>query len=135
MTEAQLCFHNGITDDDYQELLKSSTALVTVSRTEGYGLPVAEAMAVGTPVVLSNLEIFQEIGGTENPGALFVNLGASNVARQVADQVLTLEDDNIFTVASRAAARQSQKFRWEDSATALLKLASEIHHRRQLRSR
>ena len=135
VAESRLHFHNGITDHEYQELLEKSTALVTVSRTEGYGLPVTEAMAVGTPVVLSNLEIFQEIGGVENPGALFVDLGASNVARQIADQVLTLEDDDTFAVASRAAATQSQKFRWEDSATALLRLASEIHRRRQLRSR
>lgn len=132
VAQAQLEFHSGITDAEYRKLLRNSTALVTVSRSEGYGLPVAEAMAEGTPVVLSNLEIFQEIGGADNPGALFVDLGASNVAGQVADRVQTLEDDDTFIAASLAATQQAQQFRWEDSATALLTLAEDIHRRRQL---
>src|SRR5699024_1735898 len=68
----QLYFHNGIADVEYRGLLPEATALVTTSRSEGYGLPVAEAMAEGTPVIMSNLEIFEEIGGLDNPGARFV---------------------------------------------------------------
>lgn len=132
--ESQLYFHNGITDDDYRDLLRQSTALVTASRSEGYGLPVAEAMAEGTPVVLSNLEIFQEIGGADHPGALFVDLADSDLPRQLADRVLLLEDDERFAAASTAATRQAQKFRWDESATALLRLAEDIHRRRTLRS-
>ena len=134
VAEGQLCFHNGITDDDYRELLRHSTALVTVSQSEGYGLPVAEAMAEGTPVVLSNLEIFQEIGGEDHPGALFVDLAATNVPCQLADRILTLEQDDRFVAASVAATEQSQKFRWADSATALVTLAEDIHRRRTLRA-
>ncbi|OAV51825.1 glycosyltransferase [Enteractinococcus helveticum] len=132
--ESQLNFHNGITDHDYREILRQSTALVTVSRSEGYGLPVAEAMAEGTPVVLSNLEIFQEIGGVEHPGALFVDLADSDLPRQIADRVLLLEDDERFAAASMAATQQAQKFCWDDSATALLTLAEDIYRRRALGS-
>lgn len=133
--EAQLQFHNGIGDADYRELLRQSTALVTMSRSEGYGLPVAEAMAEGTPVIMSNLEIFEEIGGLENPGAAFVDITSAHSARQLADHVRALENDEAFIRASTGAVRQAHTFRWEDSAAALLKLAEDIHRRRSRKSR
>lgn len=128
--DRQLVFHDGIADDSYRQLLRRCTALVTASRSEGYGLPVAEAMAEGTPVILSNLEIFQEIAGLDNPGALFIDADATNPARQFANQVLRLEHDSTFTAASRGAVEQARSFRWEQSARELLRIAQEIHQRR-----
>lgn len=127
---SQLTFHNGIEDAEYRQLLRNSTALVTASRSEGYGLPVAEAMAEGSPTVLSNLEIFEEIGGLTNPGALFFDVHTDTADRQLANNVLALEDDQYFVAASRGARDQARKFLWDDSATALLNLAEEIHRRR-----
>ena len=135
IAEAQLVFHNGISDTHYRELLRTSTALVTLSRSEGYGLPVAEAMAEGTPVVLSKLEIFEEIGGSKNPGAFFIDMQADNIPQLVADAVTKLDDDATFRVASKAVVHQANRFRWEDSATTLLQLAEAIHRRRQLSAR
>lgn len=133
VSDNQLVFHNGIDDAHYRNLLRSATALVTMSRSEGYGLPVAEAMAEGTPVILSKLEIFQEIGGRVNAGALFIDLDVDEPARKLADQVLRLEDDHTFLGASQGAVQQARTFRWEDSAKALLRLAEDIHQRRARR--
>ena len=55
-------FHHGVTDEEYQDLLKRTTALVSLSRAEGYGLPLVEAMSVGTPVVATDMPIFREVG-------------------------------------------------------------------------
>ena len=46
---ALLVFHDGATDAEYAETLRSATALVTASRDEGFGIPLVEAMSVGTP--------------------------------------------------------------------------------------
>jgi len=43
--------------------LKHSSALLFPSFTEGYGLPLIEALAIGTPVIASDLEVFKEIAG------------------------------------------------------------------------
>lgn len=59
---ANVVFHNGVTDDEYMELLKRTTALVSLSKAEGYGLPLVEAMALGTPVIASDIPIFREVG-------------------------------------------------------------------------
>ena len=43
-------------------MLRRSRGLIFPSRYEGFGLPLAEAMAVGCPVIASDLPTAQEIG-------------------------------------------------------------------------
>ncbi|RZM31644.1 MAG: glycosyltransferase, partial [Sphingomonas sp.] len=44
-------------------LLRGARALLLPSFAEGYGMPVAEALAVGTPVLCSDLPALREAGG------------------------------------------------------------------------
>ena len=44
-------------------LMRGARALLMPSFAEGYGLPVAEALSVGTPVIASDLPAHREIGG------------------------------------------------------------------------
>jgi len=46
-----------------QYLLKRARALVDFSRYEGFGMPLLEAFAAGTPVICSNTTALQEVGG------------------------------------------------------------------------
>ncbi len=61
--QARLVFHDGVSDAAYAELLSGATALVHASQAEGFGIPLVEAMRLGTPVVVSDIPIFREIGG------------------------------------------------------------------------
>ena len=44
-------------------MLKGARALLLPSFAEGYGLPLAEALTQGTPVLCSDIPVFREIGG------------------------------------------------------------------------
>ena len=49
------------TDDALVRLYASAPAVVFDSRMEGFGLPVAEGLAVGTPVIASNLACIEGV--------------------------------------------------------------------------
>lgn len=50
-------------DDELAGLLRRARALLMPSFTEGFGMPVVEAMRLGTPVIASDLPVFREIAG------------------------------------------------------------------------
>jgi len=52
-----------LSDADLATVLDRATVLVMPSRAEGFGLPVLEAMAAGTPVVCSADPALAEVGG------------------------------------------------------------------------
>ena len=54
---------NGCSDARMASLLRGARALLMPSFAEGYGMPVAEALSVGTPVICSDLPALREAGG------------------------------------------------------------------------
>jgi glycosyltransferase involved in cell wall biosynthesis len=59
------CITPGYLDDTaLRSVVAGASALVLPSRDEGFGLPVLEALAAGTPVVASDLAVLREVGGT-----------------------------------------------------------------------
>ena len=54
---------SGCTDAEMVNYLQHSRALLFPSFTEGYGMPVAEALTLGVPVIASNLPVFREFAG------------------------------------------------------------------------
>ncbi|MCW2608101.1 MAG: glycosyl transferase, group 1, partial [Frankiales bacterium] len=52
-----------VSDPDLAVLLARATALVVPSRAEGFGLPLLEAMSLGTPVLTSDAPALVEVGG------------------------------------------------------------------------
>ena len=117
---ARIVFHNGTTDDDYRAALLTATALVSASLDEGFGIPLVEAMSLGTPVIVSDIEIFHEIGGD---AARYVSpLDAEGFA----SAIHALENDAKWMTASHASIRQANKFSWPASAQKLLDVLVEV---------
>jgi glycosyltransferase involved in cell wall biosynthesis len=59
--EKQVTFTGFLDDEKLAAEIQSATALVQPSFSEGFGLTGLEAMALGTPVIASNIPIFKEI--------------------------------------------------------------------------
>lgn len=62
-------------DEAVVYLYRRARALVFPSKYEGFGLPVIESMALGTPVICSPVTSLREVGG---PAALFAELDPSS---------------------------------------------------------
>jgi glycosyltransferase involved in cell wall biosynthesis len=119
-SSAKVIFHNGVSDATYRNMLCRATALVTLSHMEGYGLPIVEAMAAGTPVIASDIPIFREVGGK---AATFVD---PNAPQELVSAVRRLEDPSARAVASAAGKRQAAAYDWSRSATQLIALANQV---------
>ena len=112
-------FHNGVTDEEYDALLRRATALVSLSKAEGYGLPIIESMAAGTPVVAADTPIFREVSGG---AALLVD---PECPEDFARAVDSLSDPDRWSEASKAGLARAAAYDWDASAKQLLDAAAE----------
>jgi glycosyltransferase involved in cell wall biosynthesis len=121
--QAKLEFHNGASDDEYLALLRRAVALVSASRNEGFGLPIVESMAVGTPVVASDIPVFREIGADA------VVYFDPNDPAEFAAAVRSIEDPVEWADRSRASRSIASAFRWDSSARKLLDFLTSVVNR------
>jgi glycosyltransferase involved in cell wall biosynthesis len=111
---AALVFHDGASDEEYSEELARATAFVSASHDEGFGIPLVEAMRLGTPVVVSDIPIFREIGGA---AARFFD---PDDVSELVQQVRSLEDPTQWLDASARSLEAAARYNWGDSARHLL---------------
>ena len=112
--------HNGVSDEEYQQLLRRAHALVTASREEGYGLPVVEAQAAGCPAVISDIPIFREIA----PHAVFAPVDGAPEAHAAdwVKAIRSLEDPAVRERVIIDGLSDVRRYSWRDSALKLLKV-------------
>lgn len=63
----RISLHGRLPDAEFRACFANAAALLFLSTHEGYGLPVAEAQALGVPIVASELSSIREIVGAEEP--------------------------------------------------------------------
>lgn len=113
--DRKVLFTGFIADEDLPALYSLAEAFVFPSLYEGFGLPVLEAMACGTPVITSNVSSLPEI---TNDAAFLVDPlnieGMSAAIQQLA------EDANLRQELSQRGLRQASQFGWQRSAAETL---------------
>lgn len=118
--EDGLVVHDGVTDEEYEQLLDEAFALATMSLDEGFGLPLVEAMVRGTPIVVSDIPIFREIGGSAAVYAPPMDVHA------VANALRSLDDPDAWARRSQAVRAQATRFDWNRSARTLLEVVERV---------
>lgn len=111
-----------ISDHELAVVLRRASVLVVPSLAEGFGLPLLEALAVGVPVVHSDVPALIEVAA---------GTGVS-VRRQDATALangLRAVLDNPERTAARVEAgrRRAQQFTWERAARAVWKIHLELY--------
>lgn len=96
--------------------------LLYPSRDEGFGLPVAEAMAAGVPVITGLAPVTLEVGGDA-----VLALDAADPARSARDAIgrLAGDPDLRATLVARGRARASE-FSWEPAVAAYRELYERV---------
>lgn len=101
--------------------IRLATGFVFPSLYEGFGLPVLEAMALGTPVVTSRVSSLPEVAGT---AALLVDPDdEGEIARAMARLLDSAALRHRLTAAGRA---QAAKFSWAATARETLAVYREV---------
>jgi glycosyltransferase involved in cell wall biosynthesis len=103
-----------IPDERRVDVYREALVLVLPSHTEGFGMPVAEAMTVGVPVIAANRGALPEVVGTA--GRLFEPDDAKALAALLAQ---VLASPAARHEMREAGLRQAQRFEWQTSARRL----------------
>lgn len=117
---AKIVYHNGVSDAQYAKLLSKNALLVTASFDEGYGLPLAEALELGVPVVVSDLEIFHEVAG---PGGSYAKVDSP---KDFAYKILEASEPDNYKKLSKAGKKHISQYSWDKSAKTLLKAVESL---------
>jgi glycosyltransferase involved in cell wall biosynthesis len=113
--EASVVFLGAVPDADLPSLYNLAVALVYPSLAEGFGLPVLEAMACGTPVVASPRGALPEVGGD---AVLWVEPEDEEAIAEGIERIVT--DNDLRGKLRAAGPSRAAHFEWKETARGTL---------------
>lgn len=120
--EARLTFKGTVTEEEKWSLYQNCKALIFPSVSEGFGMPVLEAMSFGKPVFLSNRTSLPEIGGPE--AYYFEHFEPEYVQHTFAAGMQNFQAD---AAKSDRMKQYASQFNWETAAKQYIQFYSEIN--------
>jgi glycosyltransferase involved in cell wall biosynthesis len=123
--EKNIRFIEFITEEDLPILYNCASVFVLPSLHEGFGLPVLEAMACGTPVICSNASSLPEVTGE---AALLVNPNSEDLAKAI---FKVLSDEETQKRLIREGRARARKFSWQKTAAKTLEVYKSVGRKRK----
>jgi glycosyltransferase involved in cell wall biosynthesis len=113
----QVKFLDYLPYDQLPTIINQAIALVFPTLWEGFGLPVLEAMACGTPVITSNLSSLPEVAGN---AALLVNPYNTD---EITDAMQAVATDSALRSRLRTLSlNRASQFSWEKTGQATVEV-------------
>jgi alpha-1,3-rhamnosyl/mannosyltransferase len=110
-----------VPEPDIAPLTAAATVFAYPSLYEGFGFPVAQAMAAGVPVVTSNVSALPEIAGD---AAVLVDPRSLNELRDALCRLLLYPA--VRERLSASGRTRAERFRWETCAAKSLEFFTDI---------
>ncbi|HLO17973.1 MAG TPA: glycosyltransferase family 1 protein [Anaerolineales bacterium] len=117
----RVCFLGYVDDETLAGLYANATLFVLPSEEEGFGLPALEAMASGTPVIVSDGGALPEVVG--EAGLAFCLSGRSGLTETLRN---CLSDANLRFVLKEKGLRRAKERSWQTTAELVWKSLNEI---------
>jgi glycosyltransferase involved in cell wall biosynthesis len=119
--ESDIVFTGGVSENELPVLYNSAEVLVYPAFAEGFGLPVLEAMACGTPVITSNTTSLPEVVGE---AAILVNPYSTEEIGQAIGKIL--DNDNLRQELIDRGLQRAENFSWEEAAKKTIEVYKEV---------
>ncbi len=119
--EQDVLFPGFIPDAELPDWYRAAEGFVYPSLFEGFGLPVLEAMACGTPVLCSQIPSLLEIIGDSA-----LTFPAHDEAALAASLALLINQPDLRAELRRKGLGQAQKFSWQRTAQATVAVYAQV---------
>lgn len=117
----RITFTGFVTEQELDQLLRRAQLLIYPSLYEGFGIPILEAMKVGTPVVTSNVTAMPEVAGD---AAQLVN--PIDISAMAAAMNRVLKDEQLREEMRRKGYARASSYSWDKSCKQYLQVYKEI---------
>jgi glycosyltransferase involved in cell wall biosynthesis len=111
----RVMFTGWVAEEHKPALYRGAACAVFPSRYEGFGLPVLEALACGTPLVASNTSSLPELVGDAG-----FALDPDDVQGMAGAMLACLVDETLAGELRQRGPRQAARFRWSETARQTL---------------
>jgi glycosyltransferase involved in cell wall biosynthesis len=119
----KVIFTDFIDEGDVPALMAGAKVFVLPSFWEGFGIPVVEAMAVGTPVVVSNVGSLPEVAG--GAGVIVGPKNPESIAKGI-KKVLHFDTLEYRSLVEKGRER-TRIFNWEECAKTTIKVLEKVN--------
>jgi glycosyltransferase involved in cell wall biosynthesis len=120
LRDGSLVFTGFVDDAELPVLYSNAVASVYPSKYEGFGLPVLESMACGTPVISSNASSLPEVVG--DAGVLFDPSDIEAMSRSIYS---VISDDDLRTALRQKGLVRAGQFSWDRTADLVRNILTE----------
>lgn len=119
--DSHVCFTKFIDVEDAPAIYKLALCTAFISLYEGFGLPILEAMAAGTPVITSNVSAMPEVAGDSAILVDPLNIGEITEALQKVICSPELREN-----MSELGYLNAKKYSWDNSGKKLIMVLNQI---------